>query len=146
LAAERDRANRAEAELKTFRENEEAARVAGLTAQEAAVEAARKEGQTLAEAEFAKKELGWKVRQAATVGVKGEKDALFVFHDPADAELFAQGLKPESTDAEIAAALLKLATDKPHLVKGSTPPPVLQRGPSSGAPLIGEGESRRNWR
>ena len=139
LTAERDARTKAENRVKELEAEQETARVAALSANEQAIIAARNEGRTEAETEFAKKELGWKVRQAATVGVKGEKDALLVFHDPADAELFAQGLKPESTDAEIAAALLKLATDKPHLVKGSTPPPTLQRGPSGGAPIIGEG-------
>lgn len=140
LNAERDRANRAEAELKTYRDNEEAARVAALSEHEAAIEAARKEGQTLAEQEFAKRELSWRIRQAATVGIKGEKDALLVFHDPADAELFVQGLKPEATEAEVSAALLKLATEKPHLVKGATPPPPIRRGPAADAGLIEGGQ------
>lgn len=122
IKAERERADKAEKELKRRDVEAEKARVAALDENARAVEEAKIAAKAEVTSEYEVRIMGLRVQARAAA-----------FHDP---ELVAGLLEltADATDADIDKALATVAAEKPYLVKAGGVPPMPQGPRGNGAP------------
>lgn len=109
--------------LKQATAAQEQARLAGLDEASRKLEEAKAAGRAEAETAY-KLELA-KAQVKAAAAAKG-------FNDPADAHSMIPDLSALEAEADIMAAVEKLAADKPYLVKQAPKAPKLEGGPQGG--------------
>jgi hypothetical protein len=128
LKAERERADKAEKALKAREAADEKARIAALDDNARAIEEAKAAAKAEAATEYEAKIMGLRVAARAA-------------GDFVDTELVTSlvTLPTDATDDEIDKALLKVAQEKPYLVKPQHGVPPMPQGPRGNGPSTADG-------